>query len=136
MTASAREDPVPRLQSRRHTFALDFERHPAANESLRCGGQCEAHEKGADNDACAFRSDLRCAGKRGLARAVERDFAVLCGPKHVMDLLDRREKGFAVVRIALRLVLRAELGGVPERGVEIRELLEMLRLEVIVPEDV
>lgn len=53
--------------------------------------------------------------KASLADAIERDVAPLRRPEDLVDLLDGRQQRFAVGRILLGLVLRAELRGLPER---------------------
>src|SRR5687768_1695455 len=56
-------------------------------------------------------------------------------PEDVADLLHRSLEIRGSLRIDALLVLAAQLRGLPERVVEVRVLLEVLRLEVVGPED-
>src|SRR5439155_6138564 len=61
--------------------------------------------------------------------------SLLGRPEDVRDLLHRGLEVRGGLRVDALLVLRAELRGLPEGVVELRVLLEMLRLEVVAPED-
>src|ERR687891_632223 len=58
------------------------------------------------------------------------------GLPHLVDRVDHREQLLGRAGVERLLHLRGLLGGLPEGLVEIRVLLEVLGLEVVVPEDV